>query len=268
LYGIITNDQFEGRLTAEHLELLANVLEMPQIADEELNKIRQQILEGGYKCRMDLTITPPTNFSEQVFGELGTGDEIYRKLTGKRVKTEGRKCFTRDHLNKIADMLFGVESLDEKNKYWRELILNAGYPDRFSFEYDVVRNFMTRNFGNIGQGAALYATVTGKRSGYPRRRHLQEIADIVFGPTAEEDRLNWIRAILQQNGYYTAADLENASLAKFMDQDFGILGKGRAVCSFTTNTEIGSRPLNRNDLREISQILFRDQLKEKLLCNY
>ncbi len=173
--GLILGGSVE-KVTIDNLRHIAEILGLPDLADETKRKIRDAFTVHGITNRAELLSKGPKWFTRTDFLSYGKGNAFASLILGETITGLNIAC-----LQRIAGILGWPEpSESERLQSYSSSLANQGMTDRISLLSFGVTEFREADFPPYGKGTAFAGEILGDSGLRVTLTHLRLIADILF----------------------------------------------------------------------------------------
>lgn len=232
----ILNDIENDYLTNGDLVRIASLLNLPDLSEARKREMREHLKGIGYPDSRSLLLGNLKPFYHQEIGSYGKAQQFFNWVTGENARPSV------EDLAKMATIL-GMPALSQESiTELKKALIDAGYVDARSLQYEDPLIFARKKFGRFGKGSRLYAWITGDleaRYDYvPSSERLLHLGQEIGLPKLSEERKMEIRLVLIQSGYPDKCSLQIQSTSNFAAQDFGKFGKGTELYRWVTGNYV------------------------------
>ncbi|MBU0706272.1 hypothetical protein KJ657_03275 [Patescibacteria group bacterium] len=237
------------RTKKDTLRDIANVLELPFVVGERLDKFRQALLSYGVKDRIGLLALGVSAFNKKDhdFPPFGKGRAFYSALFGYSIP-----YFCEDDLHKVADALnYPKISLAD----YRNSLRHCGIWDRSGLMRMGPIKFYETEFKPFGKGYAFAGAVLGKVMYSVSSSDLYELAEKLNLPQISATRLHQFKKLFFACGIYDRKTIRVMHLADIEKLQFPPYGKIKAFAAAV---------LDESDLELSRELLDRMAVRLKL----
>lgn len=219
-YGEITGTEGGGNLSVAHLDEIAVITQLPEVANETLAMLLATMVDAGIPDRRVLQELGVAGCAKKTFGSIGGITSFYAYATGKRLGREAAVGLPQ--LEEIANVLSLPAFSDHTRTRCLDALRTQEITDRRMLQWHGVDGFWRMKFDGIGGGQLLYKLATGKTlASKMSPPNLIEIADALGLPEISAHTQAIWRAELAVHGITDRQSLFAMGSTAFRKKKFG-----------------------------------------------